>query len=111
MVRILLKQILSALNLVPSDLESIYNEYKHRNATPDTEVLIQTMYSAISRLSSVFILFDAPDECYNEYHDEIIAFIKHLKGDQSENYVYKSYQYSQDTRRDWNAGCSGDLCT
>src|SRR5438046_8589008 len=78
-IRSLLKQLLSSLNLVPRELEALYDESRARSTTPDASALQRHLISAIPAFASVFIMFDALDECSNHNFEEVAGLILQLE--------------------------------
>jgi Ankyrin repeats (3 copies)/Ankyrin repeats (many copies) len=86
-VRSLLKQLLVQSKVIPSDLESHYNDCCSLSKSPDGAIFSQSLFSSIANFSSVYILFDALDECSDKTFNEISALIRRLK-DTKELHVF-----------------------
>jgi len=73
--------------VIPSDLESHYDDCCSRLKSPDRTIFTQHLFSSITNFSSVYILFDALDECSDKALEEISALIHRLK-DRKEVHVF-----------------------
>ena len=78
-IRTLLKQLLLPSNLIPRDLESVYDDCTSRNKHPDMSIFTRQLLSISATLSSVYIMLDALDECSSEILDDIVALIHQIK--------------------------------
>jgi hypothetical protein len=73
----LLKQLLSQLEDIPSDIESSYNESKHIRPSRDTLVRYLTLCSR--KFSKLYAVFDAIDESSEVNQNEILALFADLQ--------------------------------
>jgi hypothetical protein len=78
-VRTLLKQLLFSVDLIPRELENVYDERCSRLKSPDNEFLISQLLSTATKISNVFIMLDALDECSNETLEDMITLIHRFK--------------------------------
>lgn len=62
-IRRLLKQLLLPLNLVPRQFRDLYDEQRRKARLPDLSVWIREWANVSSKYSSVYLIFDALDEC------------------------------------------------
>jgi hypothetical protein len=76
-VRTLLKQILCQIPDIPSDIESFYNAVTAENRNPGLTDLIRFLTSHSK--SQIHAIFDALDECDNEYQLEILSLFAVLE--------------------------------
>lgn len=72
-----MKQVLHRLNLIPREIERLYDD-RNRSST-DTSVLVRHLISLISHFSAVFVMFDALDECANDNYTDMIDLICQLR--------------------------------
>lgn len=78
-VRTLLKQLLSPLDLVPPELGEVYDSCCSEFKDPEKVVLSSQLLSATAKFSNVFIMLDALDECSNQTLKEVIDLIRRFK--------------------------------
>jgi len=62
-VRTILKQVLLPLDMIPPNLEAIYDDCCSRLKSPEKALFIRPLLSAAGKFSSVYIMLDALDEC------------------------------------------------
>src|SRR5204863_5776363 len=62
-IRCLLKQLLIPSDLIPADLQTLYEDQRRRQHLPDIAILTRLWDSLSSKYSSVYAVFDALDEC------------------------------------------------
>ena len=78
-IRTLLKQLLLCSDLIPPDLEKVYDECRSRQKSPKGPFFTQQLSSTAPHFSSVHILLDALDECSHETLEDVIALILQIK--------------------------------
>ena len=79
-VRTLLKQLLFTLDLIPRELEDVYDDCCfHKQKAPDRTFFTRHLLSATGKFSSVYIMLDALDECTSGTLDNTINIIRQLK--------------------------------
>lgn len=78
-VRTLLKQLLLPLDLVPRDLEGVYDECRSRLKDLDKAIFVRQLLSTAAAFSSVYIILDALDECTSGTLEEIIGLLRQFK--------------------------------
>jgi hypothetical protein len=71
-IRRLLKQLLLPLNLVPRQFRNLYDEQRRKARLPDLSVWIREWAHVSSKFSSVYLIFDALDECGPKVTREIL---------------------------------------
>jgi hypothetical protein len=75
----LLKQLVCKLQNLPLQLETLYNECVCSHTRPDISILRQLFVESSQELSSVYVVFDALDECGKQQLDDILSFVKLLQ--------------------------------
>jgi hypothetical protein len=78
-IRSLLKQLLFHWAILPRELEQIFERSIERGKTANGETLKEHLISTCSHVGSVFVLFDALDECTRENFDQAAELICDLK--------------------------------
>jgi len=78
-VRTLLKQLLLPTDLIPRELEQVYEDCCSHSKSPDKAFFIQQLSSAAAKFSSVYIMLDALDECSLKTLNDIISLIHQFK--------------------------------
>ena len=78
-IRTLLKQLLLCSDLIPPDLEKIYDECRSRQKSPEGSFFTQQLLSTAASFASIHILLDALDECTSRTLEDAIALIHQLK--------------------------------
>ena len=78
-VRTLFKQLLLHSNSIPPDLEEVYDDCHSRQQSPDRDFFNRQLVSTAATFSSVYIMFDALDECTSGTLEDIIGVIHKLK--------------------------------
>lgn len=71
----LLTQLLSGLNDIPEELESLYS----RGVRPDLTVCKRLLTSLAHKVPKIFAVLDAIDECRDSHQSEILGLLKHLQ--------------------------------
>lgn len=75
----LLKQVVSRLEDIPSDLMGLLDEYELRGKFPDFDELLTRFVGCLSQFDCVYILLDAFDECDAEHQENILRLIRRLQ--------------------------------
>src|SRR5439155_21899649 len=78
-IRTLLNQLLLPSDLIPPDLEKVYDECRSRQKSPEGPFFTQQLLSTAASFASVHILLDALDECTSRTLEDVIALIHQLK--------------------------------
>jgi hypothetical protein len=71
-IRSLLKQIVSPFDTVPREIIDLYAS---RATDPDLSTLLEQFYTCAERFDSIYILFDAFDECDDSQQKKILTLI------------------------------------
>lgn len=77
-VRILLKQLVAQLDVVPFGFVKFYEECINGNATPHLASFLGHLVSYCAQFESVYILFDGLDECEDIQQDQILSVVQEL---------------------------------
>jgi len=78
-VRTILKQLLVQLDVIPRDLEAVYDDCCSQFKQPEKSLYIRQLLSVKARFSSVYILLDALDECTDATLENIVNLVCQLK--------------------------------
>jgi hypothetical protein len=78
-VQRIIKQLLIPLDLVPRDLETLYDDHRRRLRLPDTDTMIRIWDNLSMSSASVFAVFDGLDECNAKARWEILGLINKLR--------------------------------
>ena len=78
-IRCLLKQLLIPLDLVPRDLQTLYEDQRRRLCLPDNATLVRLWDRLTSKYSSVYAVFDALDECSPKARVELLNLIDKIR--------------------------------
>jgi NACHT domain len=70
----LLKQLLSRLDNIPNELDSLYCA----NTRPDLPACKRLLTLCSKQFGTIFAVFDAIDECCDSYRKELLALFAHL---------------------------------
>ena len=79
-VRTLLKQLLLPSDLIPPDLEKVYDDCYSRQKVPEEGIFYRQLLSMATTFSSVYVMLDALDECSSGALEDLIVLIRKLKG-------------------------------
>lgn len=77
-IRCLLKQLLCRSNLVPRDVEALFDEFNNRSTSPNLPTFIRLFISLSSQFSTIYVMLDALDECSPENLKDVIALVGQL---------------------------------
>jgi hypothetical protein len=76
----ILRQLLvGLLDTIPSELESLYDEFVKKDARPVLSDLYPILLLCIQKFPFVFAVFDALDECGDSHRREILGLISQLQ--------------------------------
>src|SRR5439155_5481631 len=78
-IRTLLNQLLLPSDLIPPDIEKVYDECRSRQKSPEGPFFTQQLFSTAASFASVHILLDALDECSSRTLEYLIVLIRTLK--------------------------------
>lgn len=67
------------MDLIPRDLESVYDECLSRLKSPEKSIFVRQLLSTAANFSSVYILLDALDECSSATLEDTITLIHRFK--------------------------------
>lgn len=73
----LLRQVLEQSDEIPAEIESYYTTFMHTNKRPDAQTFIRLLISA-SQTARTYVVFDAIDECSDEFQEEIFSLLANL---------------------------------
>jgi len=76
-LRKLLKQVVEQFDTVPAQISQMYESSVTTGSTPDRNTLSQNLKTCLNRFETVYILFDAIDEC-GDRQPKIISLIQDL---------------------------------
>lgn len=75
----ILRQLLGVLDTIPPKLESLYDSCTRTNARAELSDLKRILLLCIHNFSSVYVVFDALDECDDSHRREILTFVSQLQ--------------------------------
>jgi hypothetical protein len=80
-VRSLLRQFICQLTAIPCEIETLYDECCIRSKMPNVSTFIHQLelVAKSADFDSMFLMFDALDECASDILDDVIALIHSLK--------------------------------
>jgi hypothetical protein len=78
-IRTLLKQLLLPSNLIPRDLESLYDDCHCHHKNPEISIFTRQLLSISATFSSIYIMLDALDECSSDTLNDIFIIVRELK--------------------------------
>ena len=78
-VRTLLNQLLLPSDLIPPNIEEVYDDCRSRRKMPDAGFFIQQLLSTAATFSSIYVMLDALDECSSGTLEYLIDLICTLK--------------------------------
>ena len=73
-----LKQLLCALDYIPRDVTTLYDDCTKRSANPDFASISRLLDSCALRFSKIFLVLDALDE-YQHSQKKLVSFLSHLQ--------------------------------
>jgi hypothetical protein len=71
----LLKQVVSQLDIIPSELVALYEECIRRNTSPDILTLLEQFLACCQEFDSTYVLLDGFDECDDSQQEQILSLI------------------------------------
>jgi hypothetical protein len=74
-IRSLLKQMVSPFDAVPREIIDLYERCTSRATDPDLSTLLEQFYTCAERFDTIYILFDAFDECDDPQQKKILTLI------------------------------------
>ena len=77
-LRILLRQIIAQLDAIPSSIIDLYEECTSRDTPLDLSNVLEQFTSCCRHFDSVYVLFDAFDECDDNQQEQIRSLIEEL---------------------------------
>jgi hypothetical protein len=77
-LRMLLKQIIAQSDLIPSSIVDLYEECTSRDRPLDLSDILEQFTSCCRHFDSVYVLFDAFDECDDSQQEQIRSLIEEL---------------------------------
>lgn len=72
----LLKQVVSKMHTVPPFLYSAYEDYRTRQLHPELPTVIEQLLSYCEEYSTVYIAFDAFDECAVHQQEDVFSLLE-----------------------------------
>lgn len=75
----LLKQLLTQLADIPEELECLYDECTRADKKPDQSTLTQLLASVSQKFSTVYMIFDALDECSDSHQKDMSGLFAQLQ--------------------------------
>lgn len=72
----LLKQVISKMHTVPPFLYSAYEDYRTRQLHPELPKVIEQLLSCCEEYSTVYIVFDALDECGVHQQEDVFSLLE-----------------------------------
>lgn len=80
----LLKQLLCKFDHVPSEVDSLFDLCTRTGIRPDQSIIVQLLMSYSSKVSSIYAILDALDECSDDNQISVLALLSQLQ--QKSNY-------------------------
>ena len=77
-LRCLLKQLVSTLEIIPVEISSLYDKYSRSGTVPSIAELKRCLISC-SRQLSIYVVVDAIDECDEGHRNEVISILNDLQ--------------------------------
>jgi hypothetical protein len=71
-LRSILKQLLLFLDVLPDEVDELYDKCSESSTSPEIEILTSLIALSVSRLSPVFVILDGLDECD---HKTIVPYL------------------------------------
>jgi hypothetical protein len=75
----LLKQFLVDVDLLPNEIELVYDEHAPTFRTIDFAALIHLCVATLSTLTNAFVLLNGLDECSQDQYRDVILFVNELR--------------------------------
>jgi hypothetical protein len=73
----LLGQVVSQLDIIPAELEIMFNKNLKKSTRPDEKQITRILLSCSQKVP-VYAIFDAVDECHDVYQDNVLSLFADL---------------------------------
>src|SRR5437763_15066769 len=86
----LLKQFILAKPSISKEMQTLYTRHSNRKTRPRLDEITQTLFTAISSFSQVFLVIDALDELYSPHRTTLLSEIHRLQARTGLNFMVTS---------------------